>query len=251
MSTNTLDTQPQQSVWELFGSLPGNPSETLGYLAQHPGRKWVLPFLLAVLVSTSAAWLTAPYASEFSQAIAQQQMAQSGLTPEQMEDAMASSAMFNSPLALTAFGFVGSLFIPLIWLLTATLFYLLSTLTGADEMTFGSMFAVVSWANIPLIFQTAVVTVLTILLNTYPVYPGLGALVSSGDFMQDSGNILIPILSFIDPFRLWAVFLLVVGVSVVTQFSTVKSLLIVSLYVALAIGLSALPLLFSGLAMGG
>jgi hypothetical protein len=251
MTAESSSAQTQQSIWELFGSLPGNPTETMRYLAQHPGRKWVLPFVLMIVVSTFSTWLAAPYASEFSQAIAQQQMAQSGLTPEQIEQAMASSAMFNSPLALTAFGFVGSLFIPLIWLLTATLFYLIGTLTGADEMTFGSMFAVVSWANIPLIFQTAVVTVLTILLNTYPVYPGLGALVSSGDLMQDSGNILIPILSFIDPFRLWAVFLLVVGVSVVTQFSTMKSLLIVSLYVALAIGLSALPLLFSGLAMGG
>jgi hypothetical protein len=81
--------------------------------------------------------------------------------------------------------------------------------------------------------------------------PGLSALVASGDLLKDAQDPLFTLLGRLDPFWLWHLFLVVVGLSVVARFSRVKSLALTALYAALSLVFMALPsLLFGGLAGG-
>jgi hypothetical protein len=79
-------------------------------------------------------------------------------------------------------------------------------------------------------------------------YPGLSALVATGDLMKDGRNPLLTLLAGIDLFWLWHLLLVVVGLSVVARFGRAKATVLTLVYAALALALAVLPtLLFGGM----
>jgi hypothetical protein len=80
---------------------------------------------------------------------------------------------------------------------------------------------------------------------------GLSALVATGDLMQDAQDPLFTLLGRLDPFWLWHLFLVVVGLAVAAQFSRKKSLVLTVIYAAISLAVTAIPsLLLGGLAGG-
>jgi len=228
---------PNISVWSALVSIIDKPASTFASVVAHPRLKWVLPLVLTVVMIVFNAWVTAPYSSELAKKAAVQQMAQSGLTPDQIEQANEQAARFQSPTFIGIVGSIsGSLFVAIAWLAGAALLYFVSLVAGA-EFTFGSVFAVMAWSTIPTALRSLVQGVLIAITGKFPVYTGLAALQVSGDVLADSRNPMIALLSFADVFWLWHIALLVIGMAVATQFSKIKAFWIVLIYAAASIGL--------------
>jgi hypothetical protein len=125
-------------------------------------------------------------------------------------------------------------------------------LVAGGEMEFGAVFMISTWTRLPMALYFLVQAVFMLVAQRAVNSPGLSALVATGDLLKDAQNPLFTLLGRLDPFWLWHLFLVVVGLSVVARFSRVKSLVLTIIYAALSLALMTLPtLLFGGLAGGG
>ncbi|MFQ5421990.1 MAG: YIP1 family protein [Anaerolineae bacterium] len=228
----------QKSVWSYLVGIIDKPHSTFTGLLVNPRLKWVLPLVLALLVAVVSVWVAVPHSSEIARQATIQQLNESGMSPEQMDEALAQTARFQSPLFLGIVGSVaGVAGLVIIWLVVAGLFYFLSLVAGA-EFNYGAAFVVVAWASLPVTLRSLVQTVLIAVTGKFPIYTGLAALQVSGDVLKDSANPMIGLLSFADIFWIWHLVLLVVGLAVATKFSRVKAAMIVLLYAVLSVGLT-------------
>jgi len=232
-------------------SIIDKPRLTFTNLVAIPRLKWVLPVVLSLLILVIGVWVTAPYSSELAREAAERQWQTMRLSPEQIEEFRAQAFRFNSPIAIGILGSIfGAMWLLVVWLVTSTLFYFVSIVAGV-ELKFGSVFVVVTWSALPLTLRSLIQTGYTTITGNFPLYPGLAALQVSGDMLKDSANPLIALLGFIDPFWIWHVILLIIGLSVVTKFSKTKSFFILLIYVLLSIGLATGRTLLGGLFAAG
>jgi hypothetical protein len=108
-----------------------------------------------------------------------------------------------------------------------------------------------TWTRLPMALYFLVQAVFMVIAQRALNAPGLSSLVATGDLMKDAQNPLFTLLGRLDPFWLWHLFLIVVGLSVAARFSRVKSLVLTLVYVVVSLAVTTLPtLLFGGLAGG-
>ena len=232
-----LEKYPPENVWRLLVGLVDRPAGTFGALLAYPRLKWVLPLILAVLFTVANTWASAPYASELAQKAAEQQLSGAGMSPEDMQAAMAQTAFFTSPVGIGVIGSItGALFLAIVWVAVAALLYFVSLVAGA-ETNFGSVFVVFAWSSLPIALRSLVQAVLILATGRFPLYTGLSALLVSGNTLQDARNPMISLLSFADIFWIWHIILLTIGLAIATRFSRGKAFVIVLLYALLSIGL--------------
>lgn len=242
MNTN----QEPISVWAALPGIVDQPASTFRRLMVAPRWKWVLPLVITVVIGIVASWLVAPYASALAEEATQAQFAQAEMSPEQAEALMAQSAQFRSPTFIALTGAIASLVItPIQWLLGATVLYFVTIVAGS-ELRFNHTFVMVAWAALPIALQNLVQSLFSMIGDVYPTYPGLSALVATGQQLQDAGNPWIPVLGFVNIFWFWHIFLLIVGLSVIANISRFKAFWVVFIYTALAIGLAVVPTLLTG-----
>jgi hypothetical protein len=108
-----------------------------------------------------------------------------------------------------------------------------------------------SWTRLPIAVYFLVQAVFMFVAQRAINTPGLSTLVATGDLMKDAQNPLFMLLGRLDPFWLWHLFLVVVGLSVAAQFSRVKSLVLTIIYVVVSLAITALPTLLVGGLAGG
>jgi len=227
-----------QSVWSALISIIDQPQATLANLLAFPRRQWLLPLLLSLIVLAISVTLTAPYSSELVRAAAERQWQSLGLTPAQVEDARAQAEAFTSPMAVAIQGVLaGGVGVLILWVLAATLLHFAALIAGA-ESTFAGVFTVFAWSSLPITLRSIIQTIYILVSQTFPVYPGLAALQVSGDTVQDSTNPLIALLRYADPFWLWHVVLLVIGLAVAAKFTKMKAAMLVLFYAVISIGIS-------------
>lgn len=237
-SMSVENTKPD-SVWNIMLNLIDKPQKAFTTLVIYPRLKWILPLILAIVVSIINIAVTTPYSIALQEKAGRQQMADMGMSPEEVDKAMDSSAIFRTPAVVIGLGSVsGILMTALVWAAAAAVIYFLSLVTGAEELKFSSVFTVYSWSTLPTTLQALVMAIMMIVSKKFPVYTSLAVLQATGDIMKDSKNLVHSLLMFVDPFWFWHIFLLVVGVAVVTKFSRAKSALITLVYILLSIGLS-------------
>jgi len=127
----------------------------------------------------------------------------------------------------------------------------LASLVAGGEVEFGSVFTMSTWTRLPMAVYFLVQAVFMVIAQRALNAPGLSSLVATGDLMKDAQNPLFTLLGRLDPFWLWHLFLVVVGLSVAARFSRVKSLVLTLVYVVVSLAVTTLPtLLFGGLAGG-
>ncbi len=239
-------TTQSPSVWCLLISIVDKPQQTFTDLAVNPRLKWVLPLVLAIAAALFTVWISAPHTAEMAQQASLQQLTQNGMSPTEAQKMLDQTARFRTPLFLGIVGSVtGILFLAIIWVAMAGLFYFVSLVAGA-ELNFGSVFTVVAWSSLPLTLRGFVQGALIAATGRFPIYTGLSALQATGDTLKDAGNPLLVLLSFVDIFWLWHIALLVIGVAVAAKFSRLKAFLIVLIYALLSIGLATGVTLLSG-----
>ncbi len=238
MTTDAPTSKPF-SVWAMLISIIDRPQQTFEAIVAHPRWKWVLPLVLAIIAVVILAWVSAPYSAEMAQQATQTQLTQSGMTPDEAQKVMEQTAQFRTPMFLGLVGSVtGALMVGIVWAAMAGLFYFLSLVVGAEELTFISVFNVVAWSTIPLTLRNFVQAAVIGIMGKFPVYSGLAALQATGDTLKDAGNPLLAALTFADIFWLWHFGLLVIGLAVSTKFSRTKAFLIALIYALLAIGIA-------------
>lgn len=240
--TTTPQIQPQ-SIFKNLISMIDRPTEAFANLIAYPRWQWLLPLLLIYSIIITTAWVTAPYSSEVARKSSEQQLIQSGISAEEMEEVMAQTEQFTSPTFLGIVSSItGPLFITLAWVVGAAIIYFLALVAGAD-FNYSTVFIVLAWSNLPNILGGLVQVILIFITGKFPVYTGLAALAVTGDATKDGLNPLITLLSYADIFWIWHIVLLIIGLAVATKFTRMKAFGIVAVYILANIGLNIIPVL--------
>jgi len=188
--------------------------------------------------------ITAPIAAKFAAEQMEKQLA--NIPPEQLAQMPAMVTKGPSPtfIALTTIG-GGLLALAISWLFQAGVLHFVCLASGSQGH-FLQMFSVIAWARLPYFVRDVLQTIYIALTHKLITYPGLSSLVTTGDPLRDSTNLMYALLSRVDLFLFWNVLLGIIGVTVVTGFSRRKAAIISLGYWLLTMGLGLIPVLISG-----
>jgi hypothetical protein len=190
-----------------------------------------------------------PYDMEIAQQEMERRLAT--MTSEQAEAARAGMETFMSFPVRLAMGLVTAVIMLVIGVVVQAAILYFGALVAGGEVDFGSVFTMSTWTRLPMAVYFLVQAVFMVIAQRALNTPGLSTLVATGDLMKDAQNPLFTLLGRLDPFWLWHLFLVVVGVSVAARFSRVKSLVLTLVYVVVSLAVTVLPtLLFGGLTGG-
>jgi hypothetical protein len=244
-------TSERRPLWRLLFGIIDRPADTFrAALARRKWTMWLAPVLILIGGLAIFSVVNLPYAQELAREQAERQLAtlpaeQADLARTTMETTLSAPVMLATTLGFGAVAVLIGL------LAQATFLYFSALIAGGDDMNFGSVFTMSSWTKLPQAINFLVQAGFVAFSQGTIKYPGLSALVGTGDLLTDARNPLFALLSRIDLFWLWHLFLVVVGLAVVARFSRTKSLILTLIYAALALAFTVLPtLLFSGM-MGG
>jgi hypothetical protein len=219
------------------------PGAAMRRLADHPGRRWLVPVACLVVLGLATALVTAPARQRYARVTAQAQLeslqevnpqAFGGQSSQNMEQ-MAGSGAAQAATAGTAVA--GALFTPFVAvLLSAAVLHFLGTLLGGQQ-NYTQMLTVNAWARWPLVFQAGLRLVAWGLTGTFDPNPnGLSGLVAADPTRAFAApSPWGPLLAQISIWNLWTLLLFAVAVRVVSHVSFAKAVLVVVVYVLLVI----------------
>ena len=250
--TTAGTTSPSQAppLWQLLIGIIDRPAATFkAVLAQRKFYMWAVPLLIVLLCMAVMMVVRTPYDMEIAQQQLERQLAT--MPAEQAEAARAGMETFMSFPVRLAMGLVTAIILLLIGVVVQAAILYFGALVAGGEVDFGPVFTMSTWTRLPMAAYFLVQAVFMLVAQRAINAPGLSALVATGDLMKDAQNPLFTLLGRLEPFWLWHLFLVVVGLSVAARFSRVKSLVLTFVYAAIALAVTALPtLLFGGLAGG-
>lgn len=224
----------KRSSWYLLSSLVDRPGAALAVIVASPRRRWVLPVILAWLVTIASAVTSAPYLA----AQAKQQMASvlNAIPADQLAQVQSQMGMIQSPLFVGATAAVTGIVGLLVgWLVQSALLYFGALIAGG-EVEFRRIFAAAPWLGLPLVLGIAVETVHTLVKRQLIVNPGLSYLVSSGKPMTDARTPAYVALSSVTLFWLWHLFLVYTLLRVAPKLGRGTAFTLTILYAALTVG---------------
>jgi Yip1 domain len=202
-------TGSDNSFGRIFGAL-FSPKSTFASIVQRP--TWVVPVILGCILFIAVVFAFTQrggWANFFQKQLADNARVQQ-MTPEQRENMMEKQVKF-APL----FGyFEGVVIPPVAALLTAAVLLGIFNLSGSTQTTFKVSLAIVAFAWSPWLIH-GLLSVLIIFLKD-PATVDLQNVVASniGALLPDgSSKWLVALLSSIDIFAIWTLFLLAVGFS--------------------------------------
>lgn len=218
----------RMGIWRaLFGWID-QPKKTLRYVMEEPRWSlWLAPALVIVVSLIIVTVVSAPAMSELSkEAAAQQVEAQMGsLSGEQADQMQGTLETFTSPLFLAATGIVlGILGLVLTWLFRGAVLFFIGYLFGTDNR-YVQMVTLVLWCWLPFALRDLVQAVYVVVNGQLPLHKGLSFLVAGSDQVQNAGNLLYGLLSQVDPFLVWHLILVGVGLAVSTRSTRLKTAL--------------------------
>ena len=250
-TVETASNDKTPSLWQLLFGIIDRPAATFkAVLARRKWTMWAVPLLVLLLCMTAMMVVRTPYDMEMAQQQLERQL--STMSPDQAEAARAGMETFMSFPVRLAMGLITAIIMLLIGIVGQAAILYFGALVAGGEVEFGPVFTMSTWTRLPMAIYFLVQAIFILVAQRAVNTPGLSTLVATGDLMKDAQNPLFMLLGRLDPFWLWHLFLVVVGLSVAAKFSRVKSLVLTIIYAALALALTALPtLLFGGLMAGG
>jgi hypothetical protein len=224
------------------------PGQT--FTAMIPQRRWWLwatPLLLLILGFAVMTLVNLPYAQELAREQTELRLADLPAAQAEAARAVMDVSLSTPVLLATSLG-VGSVALVIGLLAQAVFLYFGALIAGGDDMDFAGVFTISAWTRLPIALSLLVQAGFIAAAGRAIRYPGLSFLVATGDLMQDAKNPLVPLLARIDPFWVWHLVLVGIGLAVVARFGRGKSALLTVLYGLLTLLFTALPtLLFSGM----
>jgi len=246
----TASNEGTTPLWQLLFGIIDRPAATFKVvLARRKWTMWAAPLLVVLLCMSAMMVARTPYDMELAQQELERRLVT--LSPDEAEAARAGMETFMSFPVRLATGLIAAVIILLIGVVAQAAILYFGALVAGGEVDFGPVFIMSAWTRLPMAVYFLVQAVFMFVAQRAVNAPGLSTLVATGDLMKDAQDPLFTLLGRLDPFWLWHLFLVVVGLSVAAHFSRMKSLVLTIVYVALALTMTALPsLLFGGLAGG-
>jgi hypothetical protein len=237
------------AIGTLFKTID-RPGQAMHDVAEHP-RWWLLVAALLVISMAVLLWVSAPYQVELANERTAQMIERitANMSDEQARVVRASARETTLTTFLAAGGGVGLALTALGWAARAAIIHFSSTALGGAS-TWGSTFAVSVWSMLPFFVRDVVQIVYVVLRKQIVQHGGLSFLVASGDFMKDSRSIVYNLLSNTDPFVLWHLLLVAVGIAAAVKVSRVKGAFLGLFIWVLFLGLKLVPVLLSSAVMG-
>jgi hypothetical protein len=205
-TTETIDTQQEIGIAGRILRIFYAPGETFAAVARKQSTAdWVVPAVLSAAVMVICLVLASPVMTEFRQQAIEKQM--QDMPIEQREVLKSSQGMMETGtlIATPIMTFV-MLFI------TTGVYLVMGKLLGAT-LNYGQMLAINAYAMLIAIPQQVVKTPLMLAKETPMVQMGLGLVLSEEMLQTFSGRLL----AAIDPFAIWSVLIIGLGLSVVGQ----------------------------------
>lgn len=196
------------------------PTEVFLKVEQNP--RWLGAFGFIAVVSIIVAVFTAPFAREITLLALSQK-----LQPDQATQAVAMSQRFQ---------YIGMAVTPLLlllrWLVIAAVFYFLAILLGTEALKFKTVYAVVVYSEMILLLMGVINILVLYLKGIGSVHhiTDLQAILGLDILLTDrSANLpLFTLLNSINVFSIWYLGTLTIGISVITNFSKLKSAVLVT-----------------------
>ncbi|GAB4529083.1 MAG: hypothetical protein Fur0018_15460 [Anaerolineales bacterium] len=266
MHTNENVTPP--TFWNILWGIMRHPRQTFALLREYTSRAWLWMAALALVAVLLPTLASAPIGARLAREAMQQSienMRQQNpkMTIEQENQMMnaATNPLFTSviPAIVSVLGAI------LGWLVWSGALHLLSTMMGGGE-TFGQMWRVVIWSQLPLVLRGLLQGIYITLTGSLIANPGLSGLVmpvqDASEAVQtftsatpSTGQVVLQsLLGKIDIFLLWNLALLGIGISVTARLSGRKAALLTVLVWLVLTALGLAPALMSSAmisSMGG
>ena len=219
------------------------PQSTLAVVYARPRWSWVVPLLLLIVSLVVLNMVSAPYAAEASREQIRRQMES---LPEEQAELMADQIeRFSSPMFVGLMASVsGVIGLGIALVISGAVLYFGGLIVGG-ELDFAPLTAVVVWTWMPFFVRNIVESVWIYLRGGLIINAGLSRLVSVGDPMRDAGNIVFFILSFVQIFVLWHLFLVWAGLRGAERVSRSKATLLVVAYAVVGLGVRWIPALLT------
>ena len=227
------------------------PAEAMRAVAARP-RAWWLPaiLLLAGMLTLSGVTLTDQVELANERSTQTIERIAENLPEEQAEAVRArSTEMTPARVMLTTFG-VGFLIAAIGWALRGTIVHFSSMALGGTSV-WSATFAATTWAMIPFFVRDLLQTGLYLVNRQLIADQGLSFLVSSGDWFADSRSLPYAALSQVDPFSLWHIVLLAIGIHVSTKVGRAGAAIMSIVVWAVFLGLKLIPVAIGGALTGG
>jgi hypothetical protein len=249
-TVETVSNERTPPLWQLLFGIIDRPAATFKVvLARRKWTMWAVPLLIVLLCMSAMMAVRTPYDMELAQQQMERQLAT--MPADQAEAARAGMETFMSFPVRLAMGLVTAIIMLLIGVVAQAAILYFGALVAGGEVDFGPVFTMSTWTRLPMAVYFLVQAIFMFVAQRAVNAPGLSSLVATGDLMKDAQNPLFTLLGRLDPFWLWHLFLVVVGLAVAAHFSRMKSLVLTIVYAALTLAMTALPsLLFGGLAGG-
>ena len=142
---------------------------------------------------------------------------------------------------------MGVILLIISWLIIGTLGHFLGRLFGGVSH-YGATLAVGVWTTLPFFWRDLTQIAFQLITKRTILYQGLSFLAPAGTGFRTSSGIISTLLASIDPFAIWFLVLLGVGIVVATKVKGWKAVLIAIFIFAVLVGVRLLPTLF-GLAI--
>jgi hypothetical protein len=205
------------------------PREAFVNLKVRP--RWFMAFFMIALVLLGIAWLTQPFSEQLAYRLLSEKFAE-----QQVQQMLASAQRFQ---------YVGLILAPFLlllrWLIISAFLYFASELLGAPNTTeFKTVYAVTVYSEIILVLM-GVINLLLLYNKGIDVVQNvadLQAVVGLDILFADTAKNLSLFTFFnnINIFSIWYVVVLTIGISVVTNFSKLKSGILVTTIWLLGVG---------------
>lgn len=189
------------------------PTKTFENIDKKPD--WVVPLVILLLITMLFTYFTMPYILDEKMAEQQEKLAERGLTPAQIENAMEMGQKFG-----VVFGFVGAAIGVVVVILISTLILkFIGNVVLSGKAAFKNLFSVYTYSSLigalgmliklPLVFQK----------ETHDVHFSLALFLSD----EQSKTFLYNFLKMFELFAIWQYVLVAIGFAVVYQFSLKKA----------------------------
>jgi hypothetical protein len=238
---------PRPGIGRLLVDIFVRPTRALTAIRDDPGRCWLVPAIIAIVVVTASVLLQFPVAQRAAPQLTQQQL--QNMTPEQQaqvqEFTRPGSPIMMIGLVVGLVTAILGLFIG--WLVRAGVLHVVALALGGQNR-FGQMFSVVAWTRFPELIREIVQTIAIVASGQLIMNQGLSGLVATGNPLKDSTNLVYVLLSGVDIWLVWDLVLLTIGVAAAARFARRKAAaLVVGYWVVTTLLLALAGVFLAGL----
>ncbi|MEM7115277.1 MAG: Yip1 family protein [Chloroflexota bacterium] len=250
MATDEQAIGTRPSWFSLLIGIFVRPRQTFELIREHGGSGWLLTAVFIIILTALPTIVAGPILQERARQEFLEVQEQFDPPPEFADQGVPDA--IGSPLITVALPAVGSVFAVILagWLIWSGAVHLLSMMSGGRN-TFLQLLQTAVWAWLPYSLRDLIQTIYILVTGTIIENQGLSgfAPVDQADIFtqpEPSQLALNQLLGYIDIYLFWNLALLVLGISIMAQFSRRKSFGIVLIIWSLFTLLSLLPSLLIG-----